>query len=275
MAATYALTIAGWNGLLEQINYLAGHPPEGCDPIAPLELVTAPHKWSTADIAAARAKLEEICSDNVFSAPSTGRWLLSIVDELYEAIDNGWCNCEPEIPCCIPAGNGTVWIDGPGGGYWVTIPYWQVIEQYLYGNIDYSQAEAALPDGVMARIVECYPGSSGFISHSFHHDHWVNCVYQDTWVDGGGARGDEYWNTCSIDPTEITYLGRLPSISASYASGTSVGGTNYGSYPWTCGYHYDYIEGRWYQSCQVGYFEVTVDSYYFAYWNLFSCPTDW
>ena len=38
-------------------------------------LSTAPHKWSETDIAAARAKLVEICSDNVFNAPSTGKWL--------------------------------------------------------------------------------------------------------------------------------------------------------------------------------------------------------
>ena len=34
---------------------------------------------------------------------------------------------------------------------------------------------------------------------------------------------------------------------------------------------YDYIEGRWYQSCLIGY--QTYDSYWytFAYWNLFTC----
>jgi len=271
MAATYVLSIDAWNGLLGDINYLAEHPPEGCDPVAPLELVTAPHKWSETDIAAARDKLTEICSENVFYAPSTGKWLEAIVDELWDAIDNGWCNCEPEIPCCIPNGQGTVWIVGPGGGYYVTIPYWQVIEQYLYGNISYGAAEAALPEGVMARIVECYPGSSAFISHSFHHAYWVNCVYQDYWLEGG-ARGEEHWSTCSNYPDEVTYLGRLPAIASSYQSSTVVGSTNYGSYPWTCQYHYDYIEGRWYQTCQIGYFEVNAYWYYFSYWNLFMCP---
>jgi len=271
MAATYVLTIDGWNGLLERINYLCAHPSEGCDPIAPLELVTAPHKWSETDIAAARAKLVEICEDNVFYAPSTGKWLQDIIDELDSAVDNGWCNCEPEIPCCIPTGNGTVWVVSYGAGYWVTMPYWQIIEQYLYGNLDYSSVEAAMPDGVMARIVECYPGSSGWISYSLHHDHWVDCVYQDTWLDGGGKRGEEYWSTCEIDPTEVTYLGRLPSIASSYAGGVSVGGTNYGSYGWTCNYSYDYIESRWYQTCQIGYFECNSYTYYFSYWNLFTC----
>lgn len=270
MAATYPLTLTAWNAVLGEINYLAGHPPEGCDPIAPLSLVSAPHKWSVQDIAAAQNKLTEICSDNTFTAAPPGdKWRKRYIDELWDAIDNGWCNCEPEIPCCIPTGNGTVWIEAYGG-YWVTMPYWQIVEQYLYGNISYSAAEAAFPDGVFARIVECYPGSGGFISHSFHHDHWVNCVYQDTWLEGG-KRGEEYWSTCTNTDTEVTYLGRLPSISSSYGSSTSVGGTNYGSYPWTCQYHYDYIEGRWYQTCQIGYFEVDAYWYYFAYWNLFTC----
>jgi hypothetical protein len=272
MAATYPLTITAWNGLLSQINYLCEHPPEGCDSLTTLELVTVPHKWSTADIVAARDKLTEICSDNEFYAPSTGRWLNEIVDELWEAIDNGWCNCEPEIPCCIPQGSGTVWIEP--GHYQVTIPYWQIVEQYLYGYVSYADAEAAFPDGVWARIIECYPGSSGFIAHSFHHLHWVNCVYRDKWLDGGW-RGEEYWSTCETEPEEIDYLGRLPAIASSYGGSTNVGPTNYGSYPWTYQYHYDYIEGRWYETCQIGYFEVDAYWYTFAYWNLFSCPTDW
>ena len=81
--------------------------------------------------------------------PSTGKWLQDIIDELDEAIDNGWCNCEPEIPCCIPTGNGTFQYDESHGGYSVTCPYWQIVEQYLYGNIDYTTAEAAFPDGVL------------------------------------------------------------------------------------------------------------------------------
>lgn len=262
MAATYVLTIDGWNGLLEQINYLAQHPPEGCDPIAPLDLVTAPHKWSTADIQAARDKLMEICSDNVFYAPSTGKWRQEIIEELDEAISNGWCNCEPEMPCCIPNGQGTVWIEGPGGGYWVTIPYWQIVEQYLYANISYESAAAALPEGVMARLVECVAGMQLFIPHSLHHDHWVNCLYQDRWVDDGSNRNDEYWQTCQTDPTETTYLGAVPALAPNYHGSVSVGPHNYG-HPMLMQYLYDYIAQRWYGVWWVGTFEVDSYSYYF------------
>lgn len=272
MAALYPLTLDAWNSLLGRINNLASWPPEGCDPVAELPLVTAPHKWTVQDIAAAQDKLKEICSENTFTtaAPGApgGKWRKLYIDELDAAIDNGWCNCEPQLPCCIPYGQGTVWIDGPGGGYYVTIPYWQVIEQYLYGNISYGAAEAALPEGVMAHLVQCYASGQGWIAHSFHHDHWVNCVYRDRWVEGGW-RGEEYWLTCSNTDSEVTYLGRVPALASSYRSNTVVGPTSY--YDPFCGaYHYDYIEHRWYQSCQIGGYDVDVYWYYFDF-ALFRC----
>jgi len=271
MAALYPLTLDAWNSLLGRINSLASFPPEGCDPVAQLPLVTAPHKWTVQDITAAQDKLREICSDNTFTAAVPGgKWRKLYIDELDEAIDNGWCNCEPEEPCCIPQGQGTVWINGPGGGYWVTIPYWQVIEQYLYGNISYGAAEAALPEGVMAHLVQCYGGGESWISHSYHHAHWVNCIYQDFWLEGG-KRGEEYWNTCGQDPEEITYLGRLPTLTSSYQSSTVVGPNNYYDTPPFCSaWHYDYIEHRYYQSCLIGYFEVDAYWYYFDF-SLFRC----
>jgi hypothetical protein len=272
MAATYPLKLVAWNNILTRINNLASFPPDGCDPIAQLPLVTAPHKWSVQDITAAQNKLKEICSENTFTtAVPGGKWRKLYIDELDAAIDNGWCNCEPQLPCCIPKGQGTVWIEGPGGGYYVTIPYWQIIEQYLYANISYGAAEAALPEGVMAHLVACYPGSSVFIPHSLHHNHWVNCIYQDRWLEGGN-RGEEYWSTCGSDPVEITYLGRLPAIAPDYHGGTSVGGNNYYDQPMNMGYHYDYIEQRWYATWWIGYFEVDSYSYYFDF-SLFRCPT--
>ena len=267
MAALYPLTLDAWNSLLGRINSLASFPPEGCDPVAQLPLVSAPHKWTVQDIAAAQDKLKEICSDNAFTTPvpgsPSGKWRKLYIDEIDAAIDNGWCNCEPEAPCCIPYGQGTVWIEGPGGGYYVTIPYSQVIEQYLYANISYESAEAALPEGVMARLVECVAGSQLFIPHSLHHDHWVNCLYQSRWVDDGSNRNDEYWQTCETDPTETTYLGAVPTLAPSYHGSTSVGPHNYYDQPMLTQYLYDYYYQRWYGVWWVGYFEVDSYSYYF------------
>lgn len=273
MAALYPLTFDAWNSLLGRINNLASWPPEGCDPIAQLPLVTSPHKWTVQDITAAQNKLKEICSDNTFTTPVPGapggKWRKLYIDELEAAIDNGWCNCEPPIPCCIPYGQGTVWIEGPGGGYYVTIPYWQVIEQYLYGNISYGAAEAAIPDGVMAHLVECYPGSGAFLAHSYHHLHGVGMVFQDVWLEGGN-RGGEYWEDGGTDPEEVTYLGRVPAIASSYHGSYVQGATNYYG-PIGMGYHYDYIEQRWYETFLIGGFDRDWYWYYFSYWNLFMC----
>jgi len=117
MAALYPLRLDAWNNVLTRINNLASFPPEGCDPVDELPLVTAPHKWTVQDITAAQDKLKEICSDNTFTTASPGdKWRKLCIDELDEAIDNGWCDCEE--PCCIPQGEGTVWINSPyGGGY--------------------------------------------------------------------------------------------------------------------------------------------------------------
>jgi hypothetical protein len=275
MAALYPLTLDAWNGLLGRINSLASFPPEGCDPVDELPLVSAPHKWSIEDITAAQNKLTEICSDNTFTAAMPGgKWRALYIDELDEAVDNGWCNCEPPIPCCIPQGEGTIWIEPYSGspGYWVTCPYWQVIEQYLYANITYASAEAALPEGIMAHLVQCYGSGQGYISHSYRHAHWVNCIEQDYWLEGG-KRGEEHWYTCGQDPDEVTYLGRVPVLTSSYQSSTVVGPNNYYDQPAFCSaWHYDYMEGRYYQSCLIGYFEVDVYVYDFAYWSLFQCP---
>ena len=40
---------------------------------------------------------------------------------------------------------------------------------------------------------------------------------------------------------------------------------------WTCNFSCDYIESRWYQTCQIGYFECNSYTYYFSEWNLFTC----
>jgi len=152
---------------------------------------------------------------------------------------------------------------------YVTIPYWQVIEQYLYGYVSYADAEAALPEGVMAHLMECYPGSSVWISHSYHHAHWVNCIEQDYWLEGG-KRGEEHWYTCGQDPEEVTYLGRVPAIASSYQGSTVIGPTNYHE-PWCWGpWMWDEFAGRWYHSCIIGYFEVNAYWYYFDF-SLFRC----
>jgi hypothetical protein len=181
MAATSVLTRAAWNDLLTRINNLAASPPAGCKALDALPLATAPHRWSTADITAARSKLSAICSTNVFSAPSTGVWMKSVIDELNTAIGKGWCNCQQA--CCVPNRTGTVTINP--GGYSVTIPFSEIVTQYLYGYVSYDDMVTAMGSSVVANLAACIGGPTGqIIRYTQRHLHWTNCIYQDRWLDG-------------------------------------------------------------------------------------------
>jgi len=257
------LTLEAWNRLLDRINSHAQYPPPPCDPVAALSLVSPPHKWSASDIQAARAKLSEICSNNVFSAPSTGRWRRAIIDELEAAIDNGWCNCEEEERCCIPDGSGTVQINP--GGYYVTIPFAQIVEQYLYGNVSYSALVAALGANVVARLQQCVGSANGQIIHyALTHLHWTNCIYEDRWVDSDLLCFDrpEYWFTCSNTDYTLLDQGYVPAFTPGYQSSTSVGSHNYFDQRINTGLHYDYGAQRYYYTWWTGAFDV--DSYVYT-----------
>lgn len=262
MAATYPLTLEAWNGLLGRINALATNPPEGCDAVEALPLVESPHKWSETDIAAARAKLNEICSNNVFSAPSAGRWLKAIIDELDAAIDNGWCNCEEEGRCCVPQGSGTVQINP--GGYYVTIPFSQIVEQYLYGYVSYSDMVAAMGSDVVAHLEECVGGPNGQIVHyTLLRHRWTNCIYEDRWADDGRLCFDrpEYWLMCGDEPAEVLESGYVPALAPGYQSSTSTGDRTYFDQPINTGLHYDQYAQRYYYVWWTGTFDVMATVY--------------
>lgn len=86
-----------WNSIIQQVNDLCENPPEAtdCDPLATLEEVDANHIWVKGDIQQVRDKLTEICDENVF-AETLDYWKQATIDEINEAIVNGWCGCEPE-----------------------------------------------------------------------------------------------------------------------------------------------------------------------------------
>ena len=89
-----AWTLNDWNDILNRVNALATNPPEACSYIAPLPLATDPHIWSFADIRAAQNILKQICPDNEFVDPIRPYWSQATVDELNDAIENGWCACD-------------------------------------------------------------------------------------------------------------------------------------------------------------------------------------
>jgi hypothetical protein len=256
MAATFPLTLAGWNEILTRINNLAANPPEGCDALATIDLVFDPHKWSTNDIQVARNKLTAICSDNAFPSSDSGRWLASIIDELNDAIDAGWCNCEEEIPCCVP--QGTVTYREYGSDYDVTTPLWQCLESYLMGLVDYSVIANALPTGVMAALEVCVGDPANeLIYHWASHTWWTEVQKKAFWA-SGGLRTDlePYWQTYSADQTEIVDEGYLTSISASYVNSVSYGSES--AFPWEqCdGWILDPGSGMFYHWCNVALREV-------------------
>jgi len=90
-------TRTDWNSIIQQVNDLCENPPEDtdCDPLETLEEVEEDHIWTKGDIQQVRDKLTEICDENAF-AENLDYWKQTTIDEINEAIANGWCNCEPE-----------------------------------------------------------------------------------------------------------------------------------------------------------------------------------
>ena len=86
-------TLDDWNDIIQQVNDLAQNPPDGCDPLEPLEEVEAPHKWSADDIQQVQDKLKQVCHDNTFS-DIPDLWKQDTIDEINDAIGQGWCECD-------------------------------------------------------------------------------------------------------------------------------------------------------------------------------------
>jgi len=86
-----------WNDIIQRVNDLCVNPPENtnCVILETLEEVEEDHIWTKGDIQQVRDKLTEICDENAF-AENLDYWKQTTIDEINEAIANGWCNCEPE-----------------------------------------------------------------------------------------------------------------------------------------------------------------------------------
>ena len=274
MAATHVLTIAEWNDLVARITNLSVYPPPGChtDWAVPPEPVTAPHKWTAADITVAQNRLKDICPNATFtSATPGGKWRQAYIDELNYVLDNAsaeWCGCQS--PCCVPQGTGRVQINPYG--YYVDLPFSQIVEQYLYGNVSYSDMVAAMGSDVVAHLEECVgPGTGEIIHYTYRHQHWVNCIYKDYWVDTGQPRypwEDVY--TCGNTETETLESGWVPAFAPNYRSQTNQGDRVYYDQPFGMGYHYDYQARRWYETRWIGAFDV--DVYVYDLYVTYVCP---
>jgi len=122
-------THADWCDIINRVNDLiesgGGEPtePEGggeggggeeggdefaCPTLELLECPEKPHIWSKKDIEEVQDKLEEVCDENedtwteLEDIPDPGQlWLATVLNEIEEAIEDGWCNCCWDCPEAI------------------------------------------------------------------------------------------------------------------------------------------------------------------------------
>jgi hypothetical protein len=87
-----------WNDeIIKPINALCENPPDGCDEIDPLDEAEKDHIWKKQDVQDVHDKLKELCEDNEFDDLDTPQLdYKTLIEEILEAIQQGWCNCEPE-----------------------------------------------------------------------------------------------------------------------------------------------------------------------------------
>jgi len=86
-----------WNDIIQQVNDVLQNPPPDtdCEPLPTLDEVGPNHRWSKADIQEVQDALKATCEDISFDTiPEL--WKQSIIDEINEAIEQAWCDCEPD-----------------------------------------------------------------------------------------------------------------------------------------------------------------------------------
>lgn len=100
MAGPY--TREEWNDIIRRVNNKAENPePEDsshedgtpCDPLDPIEEVGPNHIWAVSDVEEVQDKLKEMCPEVQFTDPLI-LWTQNLIDEIEEAIDQAWCDCE-------------------------------------------------------------------------------------------------------------------------------------------------------------------------------------
>ncbi len=93
-----------WKELLDQVNDELQDPPDGCDPIAPIEVPGPEHRWAKSDIREVHDKLDEMPEDCFVWADIPDLWKTSIISDIEEQLPEAWCDCESE-DCCYPCPN--------------------------------------------------------------------------------------------------------------------------------------------------------------------------
>lgn len=87
------LTRAEWNELIQEVNAIITDPPDGCEPLEPLEEVDPKHRWKKSDIREIQEALSETCPEIEWEE-IPAKWQESILDEIREKFAEAWCECE-------------------------------------------------------------------------------------------------------------------------------------------------------------------------------------
>jgi hypothetical protein len=108
MAQSTPFTRENWNKIIRDVNAIITDPPSNtdCNGKSPLDEVGPDHLWSKGDIRLVQDVLKETCPDIEFE-DIPDLWKQSIVDDIYKAMDQAWCDCEPRgcIPCTFQSGS--------------------------------------------------------------------------------------------------------------------------------------------------------------------------
>ncbi len=97
---TAPFKLSDWNSIVQAINALIA---KSSSSTPSLPIITAPHRWSVADIVAARNALIAICTNGPTFNAATVKWTQAIVTELNTAIAD--CVCQNLLPYIADLGN--------------------------------------------------------------------------------------------------------------------------------------------------------------------------
>lgn len=83
-----------WEDLLNQVNEELENPPDGCDPIDPIENPEECHLWAKKDdIQNVHDKLDEMPGDCFTFEDIPDLWKISIIEDIEDQLGESWCDC--------------------------------------------------------------------------------------------------------------------------------------------------------------------------------------
>lgn len=93
-----------WEELLDQVNDELQNPPNGCDPIDPIDIPDECHRWAKSDIREVHDKLDEMPGNCFTFELIPDLWKISIIEDIEGQLGEAWCDCGEER-CCYDCAN--------------------------------------------------------------------------------------------------------------------------------------------------------------------------